>query len=290
MKNKHGSRSWNRVSKWLMGATSAAFVLWLSGCADSGGFAAPSGYQPPQGLGLRSGDGAISRGSVDDILENKRHSRKPKPAEERPGLATGFGKRVSDPWQKQSFVRDSSKPKGTDMVFYNDREGMKAMTGYRYKVGGLQKAAGEMVEWGIKGGFGYLSAYKSGGRRFVVGSAGSPYSIMIKNRCRSRVEVVVSVDGLDVIDGKPASFGKRGYVIAPGKTLEVKGWRTGWDKVARFEFSDVGGSYANQRHGNARNVGVIGLAVFGEKGVDPWKWMPNEVKTRNTANPFAQAP
>ena len=52
----------------------------------------------------------------------------------------------------------------------------------------------------------------------------------------------------------------------------------------------IGGSYANQRHGNARNVGVIGLAVFGEKGVDPWKWMPNEVKTRSTASPFAQAP
>jgi hypothetical protein len=213
-----------------------------------------------------------------------------KPAEERPGLATGFGKQVKDEWHKKSFVRDSSKPKGTDVIYYNDREGVDAMTGYKYKTEGLQTAAGGLVEWGIKGGFGYLTAYKSREKRFVVGSGGSAYSLVVRNRCRSQIEVVLSVDGLDVIDGKSASFSKRGYVIPAGETLEVKGWRTGWDSVARFEFSDVGGSYANQRHGNARNVGVVGLAVFGEKGVDPWKWMPREVDTRNTANPFAQAP
>lgn len=213
-----------------------------------------------------------------------------KPAEERPGLATGFGKRVKDPWQPQSFVRDSAQPKGTGVFYYNDRSGVEAMTGHRRKTGSMQRVAGEMVEWGIRGRLGPLPAYRSGRRNFVVGSSGSPYSIVVRNRCRSRVEVVLSVDGLDVIDGKPASFSKRGYIIAPGDLLEVKGWRTGWGSVARFEFSDVGGSYANRRHGDARNVGVIGLAVFGEKGVDPWKWMPDEVRRRSTASPFAQAP
>jgi hypothetical protein len=33
-------------------------------------------------------------------------------------------------------------------------------------------------------------------------------------------------------------------------------------------------------------VGVIGLAVFDEKGVDPWKWMPDEVSGRFAASPF----
>lgn len=213
-----------------------------------------------------------------------------KPAEERPGLATGWGKKVRDEWQQQSFVRSKSKPVGTDTIFYNDKAGVDAMSGYRYKVGGMQTAAGGLVEWGIKGSFGFWPASKEGRRRFVTGSAGSSYSIYVKNRCKSHLEVILSVDGLDVIDGKSASFSKRGYVVAPGKSLEVKGWRTGWDGVARFEFSDVGGSYANQRHGNTRNVGVIGIAVFGEKGVDPWKWMPNEINTRTTADPFAKAP
>ena len=48
----------------------------------------------------------------------------------------------------------------------------------------------------------------------------------------------------------------------------------------------MAGSYANLRHGDHRNVGVIGLAVFDEKGVDPWKWMPDEVGGRFAASPF----
>lgn len=212
------------------------------------------------------------------------------PAEERPGLATGYGDELKDPMRRSSFVRARSKPAGTDSIYYNNRSGIEAMTSYRSKAAGLQKAAGGMVEWGIRSGFGYATSYRSAGKRFVVGSPGKAYTIVVKNRCRSRVEVVLSVDGLDVMDGRPASFAKRGYLIAPGDTLEVKGWRSGWDTVARFEFSSVGASYANQRHGDARNVGVIGLAVFGEKGVDPWEWMGDEVRTRNTATPFATAP
>lgn len=213
-----------------------------------------------------------------------------KPAEERPGLATGYGDELKDPLRRRSFERASRKPAGTDAIYYNDRSGIEAMTGYRRKVGGLQQAAGGMVEWGVKSGFGYATTELSGGRRFVTGSPGKPYSIVVKNRSRTRVEVVLSVDGLDVMDGKPASHAKRGYLIAPGDTLEVKGWRSGWNTVARFEFSSVVESYAERKHGDSRNAGVIGLAVFGEKGVDPWKWMPDELRTRETARPFAEAP
>lgn len=215
-----------------------------------------------------------------------------KAAEERPGLATGFGESARSPWNRQSFVRASAKPAGTGAIFYNDREGIEAMTGYKEKVAGMQSSAGGMIEWGIKGGFGFLPTYHtySSSRRFVVGSRDGSYSIVLKNRCKSRLEVVLSVDGLDVIDGKTASFGKRGYVIAPDETLEVKGWRTSPDTVACFKFSTVAGSYANLSTGEHRNVGVIGLAVFGEKGVDPWTWMPREVEGRLNADPFAKAP
>lgn len=214
-----------------------------------------------------------------------------KAAEERPGLATGQGEQVESPWNRQSFVRASaSKPAGTGVIYYNNREGIEAMTGYKEKVDGMQRAAGDMIEWGVKGGFGYLPSYQTygPGRRFVVGSRDSSYSIVLKNRCKSRLEVVLSVDGLDVIDGKTAGFSKRGYVIGSGETLEVEGWRTGPDTVARFKFSTVAGSYANLAHGDHRNVGVIGLAVFTEQGVDPWTWMPREVDRRMNADPFAR--
>jgi len=51
-------------------------------------------------------------------------------------------------------------------------------------------------------------------------------------------------------------------------------------------FSSVSDSYANLKHGDTRNVGVIGLAVFPERGVDPWEGTPPASKPR----PFAEAP
>lgn len=211
---------------------------------------------------------------------------------ERPGLATGWGDEKRSEIYHSSFARASSKPAGTDAIYYNDGEGIKAMSGYKQKVGPLQTAAGGLVEWGIKGGIGYLPSYKENGygRRLVAGEKNGGYSIVVKNRCRSALEIVASVDGLDVQDGKSASFQKRGYILQPGKSLEIEGFRTSYDKVASFKFSGVANSYANLRHGDTRNVGVIGIAVFTQKNVDPWEWMPREVDRRDTARPFATAP
>jgi hypothetical protein len=238
----------------------------------------------PSAEGRRSGDSAVGRNTIDSILAT--------PAE-RPGLATGWGNEKDSPIYGTSFVRSSSKPAGTDVIYYNDPQGIAAMSNSTVKVEPLQSAAGSLVEWGIKGGVGFLPTYKSGGwygDRLVAGRKSSNYSIVIRNRSKSTLEVVASVDGLDVMDGKSASFSKRGYLIDPGKTLEIDGFRTSEQKVAAFEFSSVGNSYANLRHGDTRNVGVIGLAVFTQKGVDPWNWSTPETRTRLSAQPFAQAP
>ncbi|MEI6654978.1 MAG: hypothetical protein WCP45_09435 [Verrucomicrobiota bacterium] len=80
------------------------------------------------------------------------------------------------------------------------------------------------------------------------------------------------------------------YLVAAGASLEVDGFRTSYSRVAAFKFSSVANSYANLRHGDTRNVGVIGLAVFTQKGVNPWTWMPAEVERRNSATPFATPP
>lgn len=217
---------------------------------------------------------------------------KTKPAEDRPGLATGWGKEIQSEYHVKPFVRASSKPAGTDVIYYNDREGIKAMSDYKERVSPMQSAAGGLVEWGIRGGVSYLPSYKEGGygRRYIAGDSGGTYSIVVKNRCKSALEIVASVDGLDVQDGKSAAFTKRGYFVDPGKTIEIQGFRTSYRTVAAFKFSSVANSYANMRHGNTRNVGVIGLAVFTQKNVDPWTWMPSEIHTRETANPFSAAP
>jgi len=106
------------------------------------------------------------------------------------------------------------------------------------------------------------------GRRYVLGEHGERYTIRIYNPSSRRVEVVVSVDGLDVIDGKPASLSKRGYVINPYGDVRIEGWRTSVHSVAAFRFGRVADSYAARTSG-ARNVGVVGVALFTEREAPP---------------------
>ncbi len=284
----------------------AIFISSCSGPVGHPPVSAPEFESSPT-AGLRSGDYAVTRNSIDAILNNPQRQQTEnidallnnpkltKREKERPGLATGWGEEKTSLMSNESFTRASQKPVGLDVIYYNDAEGLKAMAPNKYKTDALQTAAGSMVEWGIKGKFGYLSSYKEYGymgsnKRLVLGKNDSTYSIVIKNRSKSALEIVASVDGLDVQDGKPAAFSKRGYIVPAGETVEIQGFRTSETKVAAFKFSTVTNSYANMRHGETTNVGVIGIAVFTQKDVDPWTWMPQEVTKRKNASPFAVAP
>ena len=48
----------------------------------------------------------------------------------------------------------------------------------------------------------FLPGLIVGDRWFVVGDEGRRYSIVVRNNSDYRLEVVLSVDGLDVIDGR----------------------------------------------------------------------------------------
>lgn len=124
----------------------------------------------------------------------------------------------------------------------------------------------------------------AGDRWFVIGREGTRYSIVVRNRSAVRLEVVLSVDGLDVIDGRPASFGKRGYIVNPHQRLVVDGFRQSANAVAAFRFSPVRESYANEKYHDTGNVGVIGIALFHERGSEPWN--EEETSRRLKANPF----
>jgi hypothetical protein len=105
-------------------------------------------------------------------------------------------------------------------------------------------------------------------RYYVQGNAGERYTIRVTNPTARRVEAVVSVDGLDVVDGDAGDLRKRGYIVPPYGEVRIEGFRTSLDDVATFRFSSVDGSYAGQK-GKARNVGVIAVAIFEETAPPP---------------------
>jgi hypothetical protein len=127
-----------------------------------------------------------------------------------------------------------------------------------------------------------LPGYGAGNRTLVIGEDGERYRIVIHNATPVRFEVVASVDGLDVIDGKPADPNRRGYLVDPHDDLVIDGFRTSSSEVAAFRFGKVADSYAARTSGD-RNVGVVGLAIFAEQGA---RWSPGELQRRDSADPF----
>ena len=109
-----------------------------------------------------------------------------------------------------------------------------------------------------------LPVYESGGRWFVAGKPGNEYQVTVRNRAGGDLLAVVSVDGVNVVNGETAAASQSGYVIDPGRALSIKGWRKSLEKVAAFYFTDLGDSYA-ARTGRPDNVGVIGVALFKRK-------------------------
>lgn len=125
----------------------------------------------------------------------------------------------------------------------------------------------------IVGGTPALTFHQDG-ETFLLGRVGERYTLRVVNRTGRRVEAVVSVDGRDVIDGKPADWGgKRGYLVPAWGSLDIDGWRLSQQEAAAFRFSTVSASYA-AKTGNAREVGVIGVAIFPERWYPPARRQP----------------
>jgi hypothetical protein len=208
---------------------------------------------------------------------------------DRPGLGTQWGETRDSRITSVAFARgDSANPFATSTLYYNDEEGARAMatsSGFARTTGGLYPVAKGALQIGLRDENGaWLNGFSTTGRNYVVGEAGRRYTIVVRNATQFRIECVLSVDGLDVLDGKDASFSKRGYIVEGHDEIVVDGFRQSTQTVAAFRFGSVRGSYAGQKYGETANVGVIGLAVFNERGTEPWKW--TEIEKRHEANPF----
>jgi hypothetical protein len=242
---------------------------------------------PPAAAGNYQSQPSAAAGSS---MEASPHGVSKAEPSDRPGLATHWGESRTSHIHSTSFTRATAdSPSAVASLWYNDREGSRAMAaaeGYRSYERGEVGLAQSGVTVSLRDAEGrMLPGYQAGGKTFAIGEAGTRYTIVIRNNTPARFEVVASVDGLDVMDGRPASFSKRGYLINPNDSLEIDGFRTSESEVAAFRFGSVRGSYADKK-GDDRNVGVIGIALFHERGFQMWPWDAREVEQRRNANPF----
>ena len=262
------------------------------GTAANEAYAAPT--TTPGGQGYAPADkaaeappAAAARGEATASADGA-YRPAPTPQEERPGLGTEWGEtresRVSSaPFERQDF----NTPLTTTSFFYNDESGVRAMLGSGYwdrRTDGISAARDAITIRVVDDRGAPLPTFSAGGRSYVMGNDGARYSIRIENQTGARFEAVATVDGLDVIDGQPGSFEKRGYLVAPWSSVEIDGFRRSEDEVAAFRFGRVRDSYAAKR-GSDRNVGVIGVAVFQERG-SSYPWTERELERRGSADAF----
>jgi hypothetical protein len=211
------------------------------------------------------------------------------PPTDRPGLGTKWGEMRTSRVNIVPFERaDWTHPLAFAAIYYNDEPGIRAMAGataWERAWPVLPSPVSSLLQVGLKDQSGrFLPGLIVGDRWFVIGEEGRRYSIVVRNRSDWPLEIVLSVDGLDVLDGRKASLSKRGYILTPHGQLVVEGIRQSMDAVAAFRFSPVRESYANEKYHQTRNVGVIGIAIFNERGTNVPSWL--ETRKRLNADPF----
>ncbi len=113
----------------------------------------------------------------------------------------------------------------------------------------------------------YQDVWKNNARYIQV-LRDEEYSIIIRNPLPVRVAVAVTIDGLNVIDGKRSSpDNAQKWIIDANASLTLRGWQTDRSSLRRFVFTDKGQSYAQWKGGKdnrsyTQNLGVIGIAFF----------------------------
>ena len=249
--------------------SSGLVCLALAACTGGGAYKAA--YAPPSAEMAQSPQGG-------QIAENA-------PVQDRPGLGTSYGEQVYAPISFTPFVRASSAPWAEALLHYNDASGVGAHAQYLGAMPApLEVFAGDgslsvaLVDESGR----ILPGVEAAGRALIVGEDNQRYKILVRNGTTARFEIVASVDGLDVIDGKPADPNRRGYIVDARDTLIIDGFRTSDANVAAFRFGRVADSYAARTTGD-RDVGVVGVAIFSERGA---VWSHAELQRRDSADPF----
>ncbi|MFE0756555.1 hypothetical protein ACFW16_21510 [Inquilinus sp. NPDC058860] len=178
-------------------------------------------------------------------------------------LGTRWGEEIRSPIRFVSLARlRPDRPEVRVTIRYDGRR--SAAMGPVSTVRRLAVADG-IVEFSVLGAGGRPMQLTptSGGDLRLQGRSGDLYRLAFTNQGRRTVEIVATVDGLDVLNGRPGTIANRGYVVSPGERLVIEGFRKSEDEVAAFRFSAPDQAYAaNTPQGDPRNIGVIGVALF----------------------------
>ncbi|MBB3638621.1 MULTISPECIES: hypothetical protein [Variovorax] len=192
------------------------------------------------------------------------------PAAPAPQLGTQWGEGIESRTRTVVTKRLSDQPDDVASLGYNEASAVRrAVGGNPERRLSLMLADGD-VEWSVLDEDGrplplQRARRGAGGDEMfrLAGVEGSRYTLRFRNLSERSYELIATVDGLDVLSGKPGSLRNGGYVLQPLQSITIEGFRKSQNEVAAFRFSAPGRAYAaNTEAGDVRNIGVIGAALF----------------------------
>ena len=187
-----------------------------------------------------------------------------------PQLGTQWGEGRESKTQAVVTRRLSAQPDDVASLGYNEASAVRRAVGNNPERRlSLMLADGD-IEWSVLDEDGQplplQRARRGAGAEDMfrlAGVQGSRYTLRFRNLGERSYEVIATVDGLDVLNGKPGSLRNGGYVLRPLQALTIEGFRKSQNEVAAFRFAAPGRAYAaNTDAGDVRNIGVIGAALF----------------------------
>lgn len=221
-------------------------AIFLASCTDAPQMAEKSGSAPNPEF-----EPAIS---ADDYAPKKMARAESKSSY----LGTKWGDEVQSSVRTVDLKRKSSTPIDENALYYSAKKpyGTKSLKN-------IALAAGR-ISLEVKADRGTFPLYRANGNYYLEGKDGEAYSLRYKNNSSQTFEIVASVDGLNVLNGKAASRYDSGYVLRPNSTLNIEGFRKSDSAVASFIFtSKKADSYAaHNKYGDTKNTGVIGTVIY----------------------------
>lgn len=253
-----------RTQRWCV----VGFMLGaLLGCA-------PTMQSAPSSAAVNdASDGATAAQQAQRNSQTSERRLAPPASAPASTLGTQWGEGRESAVRYVPAERVTQQPQELRQIGYTDLASIQQALGRRANQQLNILLAGGKVEWSVLGEQEQaLPIYSTRGAQDyrVAGKQSERYELQFVNRSQTRYEVVATVDGLDVLSGRPGSQTAGGYILEPGQTMRIDGFRKSASEVAAFRFASKPQAYAaNTPAGDVRNVGAMGVALFELKPTAP---------------------
>lgn len=106
--------------------------------------------------------------------------------------------------------------------------------------------------------------YRIAGKDYIGAHGNESYALSLRNNSSRRAAVRLTIDGTDVISGKPAdlAYGTGLWIVEPHAVCELEAWPESNSGGGRFVFTQTGNTVAAHTHGDVSHLGILGAAVF----------------------------